>query len=82
MLGLQSRKTRNVIRLMSTIYIKFLVIAVKLMLGLLERLMAMKLPANVTMLVRFSWLRTQVQELEHVILIPGIILFVNMSNMD
>jgi hypothetical protein len=46
MLVLQSWKPRNVIRLMSTIYIKFLVIAVKLMLGLLEKHMVMKLPAN------------------------------------
>jgi hypothetical protein len=44
--GTSVLETRNVIRLMSTIYIKFLVIAVKLILGLQERHMAMKLPAN------------------------------------
>jgi hypothetical protein len=33
------------------------------------------LKGDVTKLVWFSWLRTQVQELEHVILIPDIILF-------
>jgi hypothetical protein len=44
-----------------------------------------KLLLDVTMLVRFSWLRTQVQELEHVILIPGImikIVFVESSIND
>jgi hypothetical protein len=37
---------------------------------------------DVTMLVRFSRVRTQVQELEHVILIPGIILFMNILTID
>jgi hypothetical protein len=37
---------------------------------------------DATLLVGFSWLKTQIQELEHVILIQGIVLFVKMSKMD
>jgi hypothetical protein len=37
---------------------------------------------DATMLVRFSWLKTHVQELEHFKLIPGIILFVNMLKIE
>jgi hypothetical protein len=41
-------------------------------------LKGMGVDVKLPIVVRFSWLRTQVQELEHVILIPGIVLFVNM----
>jgi hypothetical protein len=58
MLGLQSWKLRNVRQLMSKMCIKFLIIVVKLMLGLLEKHMVLKLPASL-MSVKFVQLEKQ-----------------------
>jgi hypothetical protein len=54
MLGLQLWKLRNVIRLMSAISIKFLVIEVKLMQGLMEKHIVMRLPASLMSLKLFQ----------------------------